>query len=71
MVRKPNPANTGKVRTAIINAPISQANIARKLGISDVSVHRWAVELRKPSPENLVLLAAVCGVAVSDMTDND
>jgi transcriptional regulator with XRE-family HTH domain len=41
---------------------LSQAEIARGIGVSDPSVHSWLSGKNTPTHENLAAFARVCGV---------
>ena len=70
MVRIPNPASTAKIRSAVHGSTLSQAKIARAIGVSDVAVHKYMTGDRKPAPANLLRLAEVLGVKVRDLTND-
>lgn len=55
-----------RIKAAIARTGLSQADIARKLGISPQSVSGW-VKDGKISKENAVALAALAGVDVADV----
>lgn len=62
-----NQASTDKIRTAYLRSMLSQADIARRMEVSDVTVYRYVTGLRKPSAKNLPRLAAALNVPVADL----
>ncbi|MEK6441861.1 helix-turn-helix domain-containing protein [Pseudonocardia sp. T1-2H] len=68
---KNNPADTAKIRAAIYKSGLSQAQLARKIGLSDVAIHRYMTGLRKPHHENLAKLAQALRVDVRDLKTDD
>lgn len=65
-----NPANSEKIATAIRASRFSQRDLARALGVSDVTVSNYCNGWRKPSPTNLTRLAAVLDVDVRDLIND-
>lgn len=62
------------IRNARQKAGITQAELARKLGISYQSIGQWERNIRKPKPESLLKLAQALEISVSvllGVTDED
>jgi transcriptional regulator with XRE-family HTH domain len=51
----------------IMEAGLTQREIARRLGISAIAVNNWVREGTMPRPEYLVKLASMLGVSIDDI----
>lgn len=56
------PESAAFVRKAIDHAGISQSELARRAGVSEPTVSQWLSGVRRPSVENLLKVAAACGM---------
>jgi transcriptional regulator with XRE-family HTH domain len=68
---KQNPVSSEKLREAILKSDLSQTQLARRVGLSDVCIHRYVTGLRKPGPSNLVKLSRALGVDVRDLMNGE
>lgn len=60
-----------KIRQARLRAGMSQAQLARAVGVSERNVVRWESGRNQPRVDHLVRIAEACGVAVSDLLDGE
>lgn len=56
-----------KLRSLRVGAGLTQGQLAKKLGVSNVSVHRWEKGEVIPSPEHIKDMASIFGVSGRDI----
>lgn len=56
-----------KLRSLRVGAGLTQGQLAAKLGVSNVSVHRWETGEVLPSPEHVKDMAHIFGVSGHDI----
>lgn len=61
--------NTDRLRLAVTASGMSQRQVARRVGVSDVSVSHWLLGWRTPNDLNLARLAAALDIPGTDLTD--
>ncbi len=61
-------ALAGSITKARIKKGISQADLARRIGVTHGVVSRWEAGTRRPSIDNLVVLAAALGTTFGTLT---
>ncbi len=61
-------ALAGSITEARYDAKISQAELARRIDVTYGAVSRWEAGTRRPSIDNLVVLAAALGTTFSALT---
>lgn len=56
-----------QLRSLRVGAGLTQGQLAKKLGVSNVSVHRWEKGEVLPSPEHIKDMASIFGVSGRDI----
>lgn len=56
-----------RIAEARVRAGLSQAKLARLIGVNDITVSRWELGSRNPRHTSLIALAAALNVDVRDL----
>jgi transcriptional regulator with XRE-family HTH domain/Zn-dependent peptidase ImmA (M78 family) len=67
MTERPSKALAGRLRSLRLEAGLSQADLARRLGISQAAISNWESGSRQPSLDDLYVLASELDVDVFDL----